>query len=844
MKNQELGILSLSKIATYEILIEEQLERLDTVRFRFFKRYLATEKSLKRRFIISKIIGAFIFGILPIIPLLTYFQVLSFINEGIYPIELILFAGSLLFGIFFLFQFFNFFLIAMLNTMKILTGKIFEWFETLPISREKLKKLIYLTIIRSLDIPLIIITICFPLIMYIGTQNLFIFFICIGVSIVNTIFSFSVLIIFSERMNRILNINERDSKRTYLIRLTNLIIYIIIVIGSVFLIQWALSSIETFFLLFATSTIPAIIVLILSMIPFPIAPGYMISSFIAPNRIPFQIWYNIIIGFILFLIITLLIYWKSVAGILKKATYSKFKNKNYFSAQHLKEMKDSFKIKINSPFWAYIRKDLIISTRNLKHFLSVVMPIIIGFIFTFTYNITVMGGIIPPEIEFLLNLFVTIGFNIVIAGMIVYGLLNIEESGASILGSLPMHPREQAKSKLIFMIFIQTITVLAPSLMYIGSIEFISSITTTFLALPFVLLFLFMIFEMRIYFFGKAKHFYIIEEAFPEKKLVKWLLIFAIDYGIYFFIISLSFTFYGFLGLSLLVTFLMILLLIGFIFVIIIFGKVFPKEKIEVEPKEGDFKSGIVRISIMSAQHYVMLLIIILGVNFGITYLTTFIQFPELLYSFNWINKTVFLIIFLIACTGINILLWILTLIILGVPWERLSPMKSMRKIVLGDKKSMLKKITISIIITSLILFLNYLGLVDFFLREIPSEIYITYIYNIVISFSILFWEEFGFRGVLLNFSLKKLNIWKAIILNALLYSFYNFVFLFLSSSFMVNVLPAMLLETLYIFLIGLLFAFIYTEIENLIILSSISLTFNVLIRVLFYIYIILPIIS
>ncbi|MFX1418736.1 MAG: hypothetical protein ACFE9N_07440, partial [Promethearchaeota archaeon] len=755
MKNKELGLLSLSKIATYEILIEEQLDRLDTVRFRFFKRYLSTEKSLKRRFLISKIIGAFIFGILPIIPLLTYFQVLNFINEGIYPIELILFAGSLLFGIFFLFQFFNFFLIAMLNTMKILTGKIFEWFETLPISREKLKRLIYLTIIRSLDIPLIVITISFPLIMYIGTQNLFIFFICIGASFVNTIFSFSVLIIFSERMNRILNINERDSKRTYLIRLINLIVYIIIVIGSVFLIQWALSSIETFFLLFNTSTTPALVILILSMIPFPIAPGYMISSFIAPSRIPFQIWYNIIIGFTLFLILTLLIYWKSVKGIIKKATYSKFKKKTKFSAHDLRKIKDSLKVKTKSPIWAYIRKDLIISTRNLKHFLSVVMPVVIGFIFTFTYNVTIIPEIIPPEIYLILNLFVTIAFNIVIAGMIVYGLLNIEESGAAILGALPLKPREQAKSKLIFITFIQTITVLAPSLMYIGTVKFVDSITTTLFALPFVLLFLFMMFEMRIYFFGKAKHFYIIEEAFPEKKFGKWLLIFAIEYSIYYFIVSLSFTFYGILGIELMISFLIVFLLFGGIFTILIFGKVFPKEKAPVERKEVIYETTVSRVPVWSTRYYWMSMIILLGINFGISFLIIFIQFPDLSSIYvNWTIKTIYLFIFLIVCNVLNIILWILPLLVLGIPKERLPPKQSIRKITIGSRKSMVKKIVISILITGLILTLNYLVIVDFYRNELPFEIVIIVIYNIISNFSIYFWEEFGFRGVLLTFSL------------------------------------------------------------------------------------------
>jgi len=526
MKFKELNLISLSKITTYEILVDEQIERLESVRFRYLKRDLLNREFLKRRFLLSKIFGAVIFGVLPIIPLLAYFQVLDFINEGTFPTEIILFTSSLLFSVYFLFQFFNFFLMSMLNTMKLISGSIFEWFETLPISREKLKKLILLTIIRSLDIPLIVITISLPIVMLIGTQNLLIFFTCIGVSILNTIFSFCLLILFSERMNRVLNINAIGSKRTHFIRMINLISYIGIVIGSVLLIQWVLSSVEIFFSLFVRTRYPILIILILSMIPFPIAPGYLISSFIVPHEVTIQIWFNIIIGVALFSILTWLIYLKSVKYI-RKSTFSKFKSENRKFCLDIDRIKSSIKIKVNSPVWAYIRKDLIIVTRDPKFFLSTVMPIVIGFIFTFTYNLTNFGGITPFKIDFIFNFIVSIGINMVISGMIVNGLLNMEESGASVLSSLPIVPRDQAKAKLTLMVLIQSITVLAPSLMYIGRWEFYISIITAIEALPFVLLFLLIMFEMKVYFFGKMKNYYIIEEVLPEKKMTKWAIIFS-----------------------------------------------------------------------------------------------------------------------------------------------------------------------------------------------------------------------------------------------------------------------------------------------------------------------------
>ena len=585
MKDKELSIFSLSKLTTNEILVEEQIGQLGKTRFRYYRRYLSSQESLKRRFVISKILGAIIFGILPIIPLLAYFEVLEFINEEAVPIELVLFAGSLLFGIYFLFQFFNFFLLAMLNTMKILSGDIFQWIETFPISRGRLKKLILYTIIRSLDIPLIAITLVFPIIMLIGTQNIIIFLICLGVSTLDTIFSLALLILFSERLNRVLNINKIGSKRAHIARLTNLLSYIFIVVGSVFLIQWALYSMDTFFVLFARSESPRLIILILSLIPYPIAPGYLISSFISPLQIPIFIWYNILIGFSLFLILSYLIYQKSIKGI-KKITYSKFKIDKKIKAYNLAIYEGQIKIKIKSPIWAHFRKDLIIATRNLKNFLSIAMPILIGFIFTFTYYNTKLGGITPFEIDIIFNIFVIIGFNLIISGMIIHGLLNMEEFGASILSSLPLIPRNQAEAKLILILLIQTITVLAPSLMYIGQPIFLNSLFTVIWALPFILLFLFLMFEIKIFLFGKSKNTFIIEEAKPEKKLTKWFFIFIIEYALYFVTIFISFIIYKILDALRFSLFVIEFLCLGFIITLLIFKKLFTLRKPSLTKKE------------------------------------------------------------------------------------------------------------------------------------------------------------------------------------------------------------------------------------------------------------------
>ena len=776
MKDKEVSIFSLSKLTTNEILVEEQIGQLGKTRFRYFKRYLSSQESLKRRFFMSKIFGAVVFGILPVIPLLTYFEVLELVSEEAVPIELVLFAGSILFGIYFLFQFFNFFLMAMLNTMKILSGDIFLWLETFPISRGKLKKLILYTIIRSLDIPLIAITIVFPIIMLFGTQNIVIFLICLGVSALDTIFSLAFLIIFSERLNRVLNINKIGSKRAYIARLTNLASYIFIVVGSVFLIQWALNSMDDFFVLFIRSESPRLVILILSLIPYPIAPGYLISSFISPLQIPTFIWYNILIGFSLFLILTYLLYQKSIIGI-KKITYSKLKIDKKIKAYHLAIRKKPIKIKIKSPLWAHFRKDLIIATRNLKNFLSLVMPILIGFIFTFTYYNTKLGGISPFEIDIIFNIFVIIGFNVIISGIIIHGLLNMEEFGAAILSSLPLLPRNQAKAKMILILLVQTITVLAPSLMYIGTTVFFDSVFTALLGLPFVLLILFIMFEIRVCFFGKSKKYFVVEEVFPEKKVIKWISIFIAGYSLYFILLSYAFFIYSVGGAIVTFASLFIIIVVGFFIAFLIMNKMFPiitpSEKNLINHLRKGYKPWETKQSWIS----IFLLLIL---HFFLNFLTWYIPYP--IYPYSLYSGQIFNDIYkFLSILNINFIYVLLLIIIiqkvLGIS-KRIE--QDLDSIDFKWRKFLSKKIMWSVISAYIIITLNIL-IFSLLISNNTSQIRSGYTgLSVILDFNYLYWQNMALGGIILTILLRNFKIKRAINIYPLVISIYQLISLML----------------------------------------------------------------
>ena len=593
MKEKKLPLYSMAKFITREVMLEEQFHFSDAFRTRLFENYKKSQKFLRNKIITTKISGALIFGILPIIPLITYLKIIQYLNNPSISIEIVMFGGSLIFSIFFLVQFFNYFLLAMINTTMIMSGKSFEWYVSLPISRERLKKLVLYTIFRSLDLPNIVILTAFPIIMFIGTLDVVLLLICMGVSILNFIFSFFILLLFAARINRIMDINEINSKKAILIRLLNMFSYIFIVVGSVYFIQWISNSLDIFFSLFLNYEYPALINFFLAMIPFPLNSGYIISLFIKPNQVPFLQWLYSFLGLALFIILIWWIYNKSIKR-LDPIIFSRYKPIKKSSLSDNTSL--LVKIKTTSPIIAYLRKDLIIISRDLKAFTSLIMPIIISFVFTFSYSFINIGGIALLDREIILNWLFFVGFNIIISGIIVTGILNIEEANEIIRVSLPIIPRDQAKAKLIVIFLIQTLAVISPILLFITNPALIEVLMTFLGILPFTWLLLFIMFEMRIKFFSRMKNHYVTEEIFPENKTIKWTIIYITVYLLFICIFSALVNIYFTEGIMSVILFSIIVIIIGFVSTTLIFNKLFPDirnlklKRIKIESIEKKIK--------------------------------------------------------------------------------------------------------------------------------------------------------------------------------------------------------------------------------------------------------------
>ena len=591
IEKEKLSLYYLAKFTSKELLIEELVLSKGGNKSYFLNKYNNHPFRFKFKVVLTKLFYAIIFGIIPVIPLLSYLELTKIFLDSSTSIEIAFFMGSLLFSLYFALQFLNFFILGMLDATMVTSGKIFEWLETLPISRKRLLKIVYFTLFRSYDIPIVVLFFAFPLVILIGSQNLIMFLICLGISFINLVFSFSILILIGERINRILDINEIGSKKALLIRLINTFSYLFIIFSSYAIIQWFFSSIGTMYDLFEASDYQFLINLILSFIPYPFSSSFLISLFIAPNQASLHLWISTLIGFALLSIIT---YWISVKAFkaIERISISKLKAINVIGNFKAINKDNRVKIKSTTPFFAYLRKDLLAISRDVKGFMSIIMPITLSFIYIAIVGVKNIEIVSFTNSGFFLNWIGILIFSPILSELVVYGIMSLEGSGESIIDALPIVPRDQAKSKLFLISIFQTCATLLPSLMYLTKPNFNDIFTNFLFTLPFNWLILLIIFLLRIKFFGKKKkNYYVLQEHNPQNRILKWTIIISVPYGFLLCVFSIFLYFYYSQDLNSMMTLFGIISILGFLIVFISYEILLPPYQKERKDKEGKSKT-------------------------------------------------------------------------------------------------------------------------------------------------------------------------------------------------------------------------------------------------------------
>jgi hypothetical protein len=575
MKTKKLSLYSIIKQISYELLLEEQLQsKSDNTRL--FERLSKKQNALKIKFLSYKIINSIIFAIQPVFLLIAYLNLNLVLDDNL-GVSTLLFVKAMNFNFFFIVQLLNFFLLGFFNLTNIMSADTYNWVKTLPISRKDMKKLVFYNIYYNLNMPIITNTFAFPVIVLLATQNLFVYLISIGISIMNMIFSLTIMVILGEKIATFMkrHSTSTNSRKPLIIQLINSFTYVLIILGSIFVIEIVLNLLTPFLLSLPNLHFSSIYNIALFLIPFPFNASYIILAFYTIPQMPLHYWLNLLYGFSLYLIVLYFLVRKSF-----KSLGSVIFLKNKDKSDDNNRSDDKYHVKINtvSHFKAFILKDLLLASRDLQTSMYFILPIINSFTFMFFFNLSLFGELGSLNIDvFFNNWLVILGISPILCGIIVFTILNIDKNGRTTLDTLPIIRRDQARSKIFIIILVQTLAVITPSFIYVLHPAFIYILLACFSALPLVLTFSLTTFLLRIYFFGKKKSSYSLEEIVPTYKIGKWAFILVINALIYMFSIAISsYLFYTFNFL------LFFLNLIFFSFILLLslkgnFDKLFPK---------------------------------------------------------------------------------------------------------------------------------------------------------------------------------------------------------------------------------------------------------------------------
>ncbi len=519
MNNKEL--FKISKYVYSESFLQSHLDMSGASVSSVKEKMEKNKKYIRNQVIFTKIIMIIYVSFLIFLPITGYLQIQNAINEGV-SITWVLFLGGVINGGYFLFQFAYLLMFGMFSSTGLFTGNIFHWLSTLPIKRKDMNKIGMMTLFRVIDAQFIALMLIFPLATAIITKSIIITLISLGISTLNTIFSFNVLIILSKKFAKVIKGAEANAKGSNLTRILFLVGYLATTMFAVLGIQFLMPIINPLYF-----QEPASLVIFesinkwISIIPFPFSGGYILTSFlIGFNNITLLQVLPFLIGIIIFAIIDYFMLKKSLK-IMNEVIISRTdsKNKN-FKVSTISDVS----VTVVSPIKAYFKRDKSMILRDIQTIMFIIIPIIL------------------PWVPFFLALQPDTGFDeiqgfaiieliycIMGASMNILGLISIEKTGATINASLPILVRDQVKARLKWSFVIIPLGTLLPLVMYIGRPIFwdtlIIQISITIVGLligTFTLL-------LSIRLFGKMKNKYVLDEVKIRYKIAKNILILVID---------------------------------------------------------------------------------------------------------------------------------------------------------------------------------------------------------------------------------------------------------------------------------------------------------------------------
>jgi len=814
MAEKKLGLYKLAKYTNLEIVMESQVLSSGANQAKLLEKYKRYKGTIKQQALANKFAFAVMLFFVIGLPISAYSQVrYAFISPTVVP-ESLLIPGSILFGAYFMMQVVYLTMLGMFTIGAMMSGEAFRWYETLPISKDNMRKLGFMTVFHNMDVGLIIMIFAFPVTMFVMSLNIVLALTAALISIINVIFSFSILVLIAGRISRVLKVSEAASRKATLIRIFTMLSYMIVIFSASFFIQWIILSAGDFFTTLSSSEVPYIVNFFISLIPFPFAPGYFITMAINPTSFSFSLWIPVLIGMVLFVLLTLFTYKKALKAMRTVTSSASIEIEQAKSKKKKQEKPVEVTIEIKTPIKAYIRKDLSTTTRDIQTFMFVIMPLILPLVILISvlFTPTSLGGSFINDYIVIWALLTF--YQPIISMMITSGFLNMEDTGASILSSLPINTRDQAKAKLLLLGSIQTISFFLPIILFIGNPEFLNYLLSFISYYPVVLTMLISMFQMKIRFFGRMKYKFVVEEFNPEKKITKWIIMVTVEFLIFFafnFMGGIMLLFFG-PSMMFLASFIGGVLALGVL--LLSFNSMFPKElkmKLTISIRE------------IYRKHPLFGTMNLLVIYAGFLILPGFIELP-LIFIIEEIPFIVVLFIDFFVTFGVMVLLWIFFVRrSLGLPNEKESLKEYVKTIGLKPDSNIVRNILLGIG-CSIIYFVstyitgNFLGNYTFDLNVIfgnPKIIGNSISFGWFLFILMLIpgiWEEVSFRGVISTLNLRKYSRRTVLIVVSILFGLFHYFNLIAGNDLVLTGI-----QVIYAALLGFLFGYLFLKTKSLI---------------------------
>jgi membrane protease YdiL (CAAX protease family) len=663
-----------------------------------------------------------------------------------------------------------------------------------------------------MDIGLIIMILAFPVSIFVISLNLILTLVAALISLINIFFSFSLLVLIAGRISRVLKIREAGSRKAALIRIFIMSSYMIAILSASFLIQMIIISAGDFFELLSSSEAPYIVNLIMSLIPFPFAPGYLITMAIEPTNFSFDLWLPVIIGMVLFILLTRFMYKKALNAMRTVTSSSSIEIKQAASLKKTPKKPIEVLIEPRTPIKAYIRKDLSTATRDIQTFMFLIMPFILPLIMLISVLIAPTGLGESFLDDYIVVWALLTMVQPIISMMLTSGFLNMEDSGASILSSLPIRIRNQAKAKLLLLGTIQTISFFLPLILFIRNPEFLNYLLSFISYYPVVLTLLISMFQMKIRFFGRMKYKFVVEEFNPEKKITKWIIMVVVQCLIFF-----AFNFMGGIlllffsaNMMFLATFIGGILALGVL--LLSFNSMFPKVLGKIQT---------ISIREIFRKHPLFGTVNLLVLYAGFFFLIGFIELPLILFI-EEIPFIALLFIDFFITFSVMALLWLFFVRqSLGLPNGKESLKEYIKTIGLKPDSKIVRNIFLGIgcsiiyFVSTFItgnIFGNYIFDLDIIFGNPGTSISIYGWFLFIVMLIPGIWEEVSFRGVISTLNLRKYSRTTVLIVVSILFGLFHFFNLLAGSTLVFTGI-----QVIYASLLGFLFGYLFIKTKSLI---------------------------